>query len=60
MTESMTTKKVWLADRQMDGQTDAGQNYLYVTLCFAGVIKNRSQLIKTIQDQQLIVAMYIV
>ena len=36
---SLTTKKVWLPYRQTDGQTDAGQNYPYVPLYFAGDTK---------------------
>ena len=36
----VTTKKVWLPDRQThrrtDGQTDAGQSDPYVPLCFVG------------------------
>ena len=37
--ESVTTKKVWLPNRQTDGQTDAGQSDPYVPLCFAGDTK---------------------
>ena len=32
-------QKVWLLDRQTDGQTDAGQSDPYVPLCFAGDTK---------------------
>ena len=35
----VTTKKVWLPDRQIDKQTDAGQSDPYVPLCFAGDTK---------------------
>ena len=39
----MTTKKVWLLDRQTDGQTDAGQSNPYVPLCFADDTKTGPQ-----------------
>ena len=35
----VTTKKVWLLDRQIDRQTDAGQSDPYVPLCFTGDTK---------------------
>ena len=40
---SVCTKKVWLPDRQTHGQTDAGQIYPYVPICFAGDPKNTQQ-----------------
>ena len=43
--ESLTTGQT---DAQTDGQSDAGQNYFYVPLCFAGdtklVILNRCKI----------------